>query len=116
MQEQDYYGVRSHERKGVQGYHAVITDENLTYKADVRDVSLAGISLLNISKDFFVRRKIYDAEISAEHDKNSYIIKIWPIWKIEHNNDMFEIGFTISNFSTEWKKFMGTINTKKVPI
>ena len=116
MPEQDYFGRRSLERKGVQGYHAIITDENFTYKADVRDVSLAGVRLLNISKEFFVRRKIYDAEISSDHDEKSYHIKIWPIWKIEHNNDMFEIGFAISNFSTEWKDFVGKINIKKVPI
>ena len=116
MQEQDYFGKRSHERKGIQGHHAMITDKNLTYKADVRDVSLGGIRLLNVSKEFFVRRKVYDAEISAEHDGKSYNIKIWPIWKIEHNNDMFEIGFTMSNFSTEWKNFIGKINAKNVPI
>ncbi|MCI5133197.1 MAG: hypothetical protein D3904_17205 [Candidatus Electrothrix sp. EH2] len=116
MQEQDYFGRRSYERKGVQGYHAIITDEDLTYTADVRDVSLGGVRLLNISKEFFVRRKIYDAKIFAEHDKSSYNIKIWPIWKIEHNNDMFEIGFTISNFSTRWKNFIEKTNAKKVPI
>jgi hypothetical protein len=116
MQERDYFGRRSYERKGVQGYRAIIKDKNTIYNADVRDVSLGGVRLLNISKEFFVRRKIYDVKISAEHDENSYYIKIWPIWKIEHNNDMFEIGFTISNFSTEWKNFIDKINAKKVPI
>ncbi|WP_446009655.1 PilZ domain-containing protein [Candidatus Electrothrix sp.] len=117
MQEQDYYfGRRSNERIGVQGYHAVITDDNFTYKAGVRDVSLGGIRLLNISKEFFVRRKVYDAEISGEHDEKVYHIRIWPVWKVEHNNDKFEIGFIISNFSTEWQDFVENVTAKKVPI
>ena len=116
MNEQDYFGKRIDERKGVQGYHATIIDDDHTYQADIREVSLGGVRLLNVSKAFLVRRKVYDVEISAAHDKNSYHIQIWPIWKIEHNNDMFEIGFTMSHFSTEWKDFVESINTKKIPI